>query len=150
MIEFLDCLQKEGINQSEFAERCAVGSAAISRFLGGTRPEDHFFRGLISAWKTPGLSERMVLSHLRDEIERAGQPLAAFKLEVVAREEQDRWWEARLEALRVYGPRLPEAGKIIDNLILLMIKTVVRGERIKRKNGVGQEASDSPEVEPPL
>ncbi|MCF7689253.1 MAG: hypothetical protein K9N01_13250 [Cephaloticoccus sp.] len=71
---FLSALAEEGTNQAQFAERCGVAPANISRFIKGSKPEDLLFSLLCTKWQNPDLGRQVLLGHLLDEIARSGRP----------------------------------------------------------------------------
>lgn len=131
--EFLAALREEEINQSQFAERCGLGSAYISRFVAGARPEDPLFYSICTKWvKKPELGQKIVLAHLLDEIERSGHSLSEFTLEASKVNSKDEALDTALHVLRREALDSANVRNHIISMVPVVMRGTVRKEKAKR------------------
>jgi transcriptional regulator with XRE-family HTH domain len=134
---FLEALEREGINQARFADRCGVGSGYITRFVQGARPEEDFFRKICTKWENPKLGYLVMVGHLQDEIERGDLPVEAFTTEVKS-EQADRLNKTSLDTtlgfLRKFALAEPSLEKLLEHLV-----EVAGPRHVRRKGSEGRQ-----------
>jgi transcriptional regulator with XRE-family HTH domain len=77
----LEVIAAQGISQRKLAEICGLSSSGISYLVNGGRPDAANLALIISkATDSHELRQRLVLAHLRDEVERAGHRPVDYSL----------------------------------------------------------------------
>ena len=68
--------------QTELAKRTGLTQSSICRAMTSEtdRPRPAILEALIRCWTDPGASQRVLIAHLRDEIDRAGMPEACLDI----------------------------------------------------------------------
>lgn len=79
--ELAEIIASQGLSQRGLALKAGLSSAGVSYLMSGTRPDaDTLAVVIIHATDCPELRQRLVLAHLRDEVERAGHRPADYSL----------------------------------------------------------------------
>jgi transcriptional regulator with XRE-family HTH domain len=75
-------LIRAGWTQAELAEKTSLTQSSICRAMSSKtdRPRPAILSALIRCWPGPGAPLRVLIAHLRDEINRAGMPQACLDI----------------------------------------------------------------------
>lgn len=81
---FLASLVEEKTCKKRFAERSGIHPSRITNMLQGRQIGSDLLIALSHNWDNPETGKRILIAHLRDEIERAGHTVDDFQIELKA------------------------------------------------------------------
>jgi transcriptional regulator with XRE-family HTH domain len=140
----LEVIAAQGISQRKLAEICGLSSSGISYLVNGGRPDATNLALIISkATSSPELRQRLVLAHLRDEVERAGHRPADYSLMPASQVAQ----VARVQSVAALHPALVQllfTALEVPELLATLLDLAALSARYEAKADPVLHVADAP------
>ncbi len=118
-LAFENALKREGVTQTEFAQRHGLHGPELSRVKKGKPVNEPTLKAFFSGWKNPGLGWELLQAHLLDECERAGA--GSPRLVIEERNADERFLED-LRKMEAFFRRHPDLRSSLQELALVLDK----------------------------